>query len=42
MGLVVLVIKWINNAANIEKNSNLNNKQELFGYSNDLFITITV
>lgn len=42
MGLVVLVIKWINNVANTEKNNDLNNKQELFGHSNDLFIAITV
>ena len=42
MGLVVPVIKRINNIANTEKNNNENNKQELFWYSNDLFITITV
>lgn len=42
MGLEVSVIKWINNVATAQKNNNLNNKQELYGYFNDLFIMLTV
>lgn len=42
MGLDVPVIKWINKVASAQKNSSLNNKQELFGYFNDLFVMITV